>query len=119
MAESGGKGPGRESADLKRGTLFAALTAAIDCFLLYRIWATVGDRPTIEYDWAMRQSWGLLAGVAVAALIGAASAGSGSTPHRRWRRAMLGSLLGHLLLAAFLLFALVMVLTGHAGGIDT
>lgn len=52
---------------------------------------------------AQQATLALLGLTLLAALLGAALAGRRSAPHRRWRRAMLSALLGHLPALAALL----------------
>ncbi|MFE7530463.1 hypothetical protein ACFU7Y_32820 [Kitasatospora sp. NPDC057542] len=103
VARTGIKGLGRESTDLKAGTVFAALTVAIDGFLLSRIWRWAGEQTPEEHHAAVVQTLWLLGAVGFTVLLGVAVAGDRSTPQRRWRCAMLSPLLCQLLVPAALI----------------
>ncbi|MFG2907091.1 hypothetical protein ACGF13_18755 [Kitasatospora sp. NPDC048286] len=117
VARTGVKGLGRETTDLRAGAVFAVLSVVLDGFLLSRIWRWAGEQTPGEHHSAVLQTWGLLAGIAFTVLLGVAVAGQRSTPQRRWRCAMLGLLLGHLALAAFLALVVALLLGGAIGGI--
>ncbi|MFE6054133.1 hypothetical protein ACFQ6N_25565 [Kitasatospora sp. NPDC056446] len=110
MARTGSKGRGTESADLRTGAVYAALTAAIDAWLLSRIWRWAGEQTTSEYHGAVEQTAALFGIVGFAALLGLAVAGKQSTPQRRWRCAMFGALTVHSLIPLSLI---VLLLTWH------
>ncbi|MFJ7906912.1 hypothetical protein [Kitasatospora sp. NPDC096204] len=97
--------------------MFAVLSVVIDGLPLSRIWRWAGEQTPGEHHSAVLRTWRLLAGIAFTVLLGMAVAGQRSTPQRRRRCAMLGLLLGHLALAAFLALAVALLLGGGIGGI--
>ncbi|MFJ6385941.1 hypothetical protein ACIQI7_38800 [Kitasatospora sp. NPDC092039] len=69
------------------------LTAVTDGWLLVHLWQDAPAPPRHELP---QVTAALLGFTVLTALLGAAVAGRRSTPHRRWRWATLGALLGHL-----------------------
>ncbi|WP_316525519.1 hypothetical protein [Kitasatospora brasiliensis] len=107
MTESDIKGLGRETTDLTVGAVSAVLTAVIDGFLLSRIWRWAGQQTSHEHHAAVVQTTWLVGAVAFTMLLGAAVAGSRSTPQRRWRYAMFSPILCQLLLVVGLIVYLM------------
>ncbi|MFF2080261.1 hypothetical protein ACFVXG_36570 [Kitasatospora sp. NPDC058162] len=106
MTDAGIKGVGGESGDAVGAAVFGVLTAGLDAFLLTRIWRWAGEQTAVEHRAAVVQTAALAGAVLFAALLGVAIAGQGSTPHRRWRYAMLSALASHVLIPLALFAAL-------------
>ncbi|MFE6498361.1 hypothetical protein [Kitasatospora sp. NPDC057738] len=100
------RGRGEEVPDTVLAALMGGLTAVSDGWLLVHL------RRDARTGWVERElpqaTLALIGFTALTALLGATLAGRRSTPHRRWRWAMLSALLGHLLalgaLIGYLLF---------------
>ncbi|MER7669946.1 hypothetical protein ABTY61_15955 [Kitasatospora sp. NPDC096128] len=106
MTHTGIKGVGRESGDAVGAAVFGVLTAGLDAVLVSRIWRWAGEQTAAEHRAAVLQTAALAGAVLFAALLGAAIAGRDSTPHRRWRYALLTALASHVLIPLALLAAL-------------
>ncbi|MFF7993961.1 hypothetical protein ACFZDG_29750 [Kitasatospora xanthocidica] len=99
---AGVKGRGSETVDGILALVLGGLTVATDGWLLSVVWQDAhGQTATARRD-SVSATLVLIALVLLAALLGAAVAGRNSTPHRRWRCAMLGPVLGHLALPGLL-----------------
>lgn len=83
----------------------AGLSVTIDGWLLSSFWN--GAQATNRQREAVNSSLVLVTLALLAALLGALAAGRKSTPHRRWRCAMPGSLLGHLALPVIVVVVLI------------
>lgn len=105
MAGAGIKGQGRETMDAVLAAVAGGLTATIDGWLLssFRKGAQASDTS----HGAVNASLVLFAVILFAALLGSLAAGRQSTAQRRWRCAMLGSLLGNLALPAIVVVAMI------------
>ncbi|MFI8454930.1 hypothetical protein [Kitasatospora sp. NPDC085464] len=105
MTGTGIKGRGQETQDAVLAAVLGVLTATIDGWLLssFRNGAQAANR---QRD-AVNSALVLVTLVLFAALLGSLAAGRKSTPQRRWRCAMLGSLLGHLALPAIVVVMLI------------
>ncbi|MEU4584414.1 hypothetical protein AB0F92_20310 [Kitasatospora aureofaciens] len=100
------QGLGTEHGDTVGAAVFGVLTVALDVLLLTRIWRWAGEQTASEHRAAAKQTGILIGAGLFAALLGVAIAGQWSTPHRRWRCAMLSALGSHLLLPLGLLLVL-------------
>ncbi|GHF56579.1 hypothetical protein GCM10018790_38210 [Kitasatospora xanthocidica] len=99
---TGLKGRGSETFDSVLAVVLGALTATTDGWLLSVIWQDAHEQTAVARRDSGSATLILIALVLFTALLGAAVAGQHSTPHRRWRCAMLGPVLGHLALPALL-----------------
>ncbi|MFD8707880.1 hypothetical protein ACFV1W_35785 [Kitasatospora sp. NPDC059648] len=100
------RGLGTESGDATGAAVFGGLTVALDVVLLTRTWRWAGEQTPAEHRAAVERTGILVGAVLFAALFGVAIAGQWSTPHRRWRCAMLSALASPALLPLGLFLAL-------------
>jgi len=106
-------GRGERVGDRTAALSYWAVPALVDGWLLTEIWhrhLSVANAPVQE---ALSDSALLLLPVLVCGALGAATAGRGALPVRRWRRAGLGALIAH----GLLLTGLLLLLTVFPPGI--
>ncbi|MFD8753565.1 hypothetical protein ACFV0O_21715 [Kitasatospora sp. NPDC059577] len=99
------RGKGRETSDAVLAVVLGGLAATADGWLLSLF--LEGARASNARRDAVNATLLLTVLILFAALLGSLAAGRRSTPHRRWRCAMLGAVLGNLALPALLVVAMV------------